>query len=96
MGKDGDLEFFLDGHVLDDLPNLKRVFIYILLTPQRQRTVALQHIHLRHLALAKAYLQLTHQLHVNRHPVEPRRADQQHSLLRLDGTAVAGPILAET
>jgi hypothetical protein len=59
VGEDADLVLCLDGEVLDDLPNFKGVFIYILFIPQGQNPRSTHDKHRRHRTLIHATLKLS-------------------------------------
>jgi hypothetical protein len=95
VGEDADLVLCLDGEVLDDLPDLKRVFINILFVPQRQRPRPTHHVHRRHRALVPARLQLPQQFGVDGDPVEGGGGDDEECLFGEEGLAVGGLVLLE-
>lgn len=65
MGKYAELDFCLNCEVFEDLANLIRIFIYILLVIQYQRPQPLQNEDLGHASSRKPYLELPQKLRVD-------------------------------
>lgn len=65
MGKYAELDFCLNCEVFEDLANLIRIFIYILLVIQYQRSQPLQNEYLGHASSAKPNLELPQDLRID-------------------------------